>query len=183
MNFVELVLWWFDDFEMGDHWKRGVEAKGQRLILINNTKPLDYSFSLTLLTTLDLDTPIVGSLRENSNNQYDFLDFFCQCIENSYLKAGDVLILDNASVHKGQDTFEVIMLLAQLAGVQIYFLPAYSPELNPCEPIFGFIKSELRYHRPLGGDDAFWFDIATAFSKVTHEMVMNFYRRCHKRLS
>ncbi len=45
-----------------------------------------------------------------------------------------VVILDNASIHHA-DSNEVIKQLEQL-GVLVYFLPPYSPDLNPIEKIF-----------------------------------------------
>ena len=50
-----------------------------------------------------------------------------------------VVILDNASIHKAKVTRPIIEHLKKL-GVQLYFLPAYSPELNRIERLWHKIK-------------------------------------------
>ena len=56
------------------------------------------------------------------------------------LRAGDVLIMDNLSPHKNEP---ILRWLEQL-GVQVVFLPAYSPDLNPIEKMWSKIKNFLR---------------------------------------
>ena len=51
-----------------------------------------------------------------------------------------VLLLDNAPTHKSSLTTEII----GKQGLQVTFLPAYSPEFAPVELIFGSIKSKMR---------------------------------------
>jgi transposase len=45
------------------------------------------------------------------------------------LKAGQVVIMDNLSAHKG----ERIRTLIESKGAHLLFLPAYSPDFNPIE--------------------------------------------------
>jgi transposase len=56
------------------------------------------------------------------------------------LQAGDVVILDNLSPHKGT---RALGLIAE-AGAEVRFLPAYSPDLNPIEPMWSKVKANLR---------------------------------------
>lgn len=51
-----------------------------------------------------------------------------------------VVILDNVSIHH---TSEAVQLLKDL-GVLIYFLPAYSPDLNPIEELYAKLKVTLK---------------------------------------
>ena len=51
-----------------------------------------------------------------------------------------VLILDNCSVHH---TEEVTELLTG-AGIIVFFLPPYSPDLNPIEEAFSYVKQYLK---------------------------------------
>ena len=69
----------------------------------------------------------------NSNDQLGFLKFVFQAIEANYLKRGDFLICDNCNVriHGGIETFSVLDGLLKFVGIQLVYLPAYSPELNP----------------------------------------------------
>lgn len=53
-----------------------------------------------------------------------------------------VLIMDNCSVHHVEP---VISLLRQ-AGIVTLFLPPYSPDLNPLEEVFSYVKGYLKKH-------------------------------------
>ena len=54
------------------------------------------------------------------------------------------MILDNASIHKGTRTREVL----EAAGIRLCFLPTASPELNPIEHAFAKLKQHLRRDQP-----------------------------------
>lgn len=56
------------------------------------------------------------------------------------LKRGDVVIMDNASIHK----FSFDMKKFKRRGIRILYLPPYSPELNPIEKMWSKMKSLLR---------------------------------------
>jgi transposase len=119
--------------------------------------------------------PIHFGLREDSNDQYDWARFILDAIECGALEAGDVLVLDNAGVHQGEDSFEIIFQTCLHLGVQIQFLPAYSPELNPCELVFATVKANLRAHWRGGNLVA---AIVEAFAWITAEQIWSFYFHC-----
>ena len=50
------------------------------------------------------------------------------------------MIMDNASIHHAD---QVINSLKDL-GVLVYFLPPYSPDLNPIEELFSKVKSVVK---------------------------------------
>ena len=56
------------------------------------------------------------------------------------LRPGDIVILDNLSVHKSAQAETVI----RASGARVLFLPQYSPDLNPIEMAFAKLKSHLR---------------------------------------
>ncbi len=56
------------------------------------------------------------------------------------LKAGQVIILDNASFHKSKATIEII----KKAGCEVLFLPPYSPDLNPIEKFWANFKRNVK---------------------------------------
>lgn len=65
------------------------------------------------------------------------------------LERGDVVVLDNLSSHKNTKVAELI----RGVGARIWFLPAYSPDLNPIEQVFSKIKRLLRKARERTFDD------------------------------
>lgn len=56
------------------------------------------------------------------------------------LRPGDVVILDNLSVHKSAMAEAAI----RACGARMLFLPQYSPDLNPIEMAFAKLKAHLR---------------------------------------
>jgi transposase len=52
------------------------------------------------------------------------------------LVAGDLLVADNAAIHKSREIIPTLRVALATAGVRMVFLPTYSPELNPCELVF-----------------------------------------------
>ena len=53
-----------------------------------------------------------------------------------------LLVMDNCSTHYGDD----IKLLCESFGIQLEYLPPYSPDLNPIETTFHTLKSWFRRH-------------------------------------
>jgi transposase len=51
-----------------------------------------------------------------------------------------LLILDNASIHKGKEIDE----LAIQYNARLMYLPAYSPDLNPIEKAWSVLKRKVR---------------------------------------
>ena len=56
------------------------------------------------------------------------------------LKPGDIVIMDNLGSHKGA----AIRRAIRRAGAKLFFLPPYSPDLNPIEQVFAKLKALLR---------------------------------------
>jgi transposase len=56
------------------------------------------------------------------------------------LRPGDIVVMDNLGSHKGK----VIRQLIRSAGAKLFFLPKYSPDLNPIEQVFAKLKHLLR---------------------------------------
>jgi len=53
---------------------------------------------------------------------------------------GKVIVLDNASFHKNKRTKELI----ERAGCRLIYLPPYSPDLNPIEKFWSWLKRKIR---------------------------------------
>ena len=56
------------------------------------------------------------------------------------LRPGDLVIMDNLGSHKGKAVRRAI----RCAGAKLFFLPKYSPDLNPIEQVFAKLKHLLR---------------------------------------
>ena len=51
-----------------------------------------------------------------------------------------ILVMDNASVHHVDQVLEIV----DNAGCLLWFLPAYSPDMNPIEEVFSQVKRSLQ---------------------------------------
>jgi len=146
---------------------------GENVILLRN-EHFAETYSASCLCSLEnQEDPVFISLRKETNSQLDFLTYIVQCIQAKHLKSGDTLVLDNASIHSGSESFEALILLLQICDIRIEYLPPYSPEYNPCENIFAQVKNYLRHYRDI--ELPLSIEIATAFSLISHENVSKYY--------
>ena len=56
------------------------------------------------------------------------------------LKPGDIVVMDNLGSHKSK----AVRTMVRKAGARLWFLPPYSPDLNPIEQVFSKLKHLLR---------------------------------------
>ncbi len=135
----------------------------------------EASASLTVLCTLTEEVPVIYDYRLESNTQWDFADFVYYCCKEGYLIEGDVLIVDNASVHSGEDSFLFIQLLMDTFKFRLIKLPCYSPELNPAEFVFGKLKQYLRKNR---GQDTLLNEVIKGLAQINHCNLYHWYLHC-----
>ena len=65
------------------------------------------------------------------------------------LRPGDIVILDNLGSHKSK----TIRTMIQSAGARLWYLPPYSPDLNPIEQAFAKIKHWMRHAQKRAVED------------------------------
>ncbi|MCA1740622.1 MAG: transposase, partial [Actinobacteria bacterium] len=65
---------------------------------------------------------------------------YVECFLAPSLSTGQIVLLDNLGAHKTQRVRELI----EARGCELWFLPAYSPGLNPIEEAFSKIKALLK---------------------------------------
>ena len=68
-----------------------------------------------------------------------FLDYVEHCLAPS-LRPGDVVVMDNLASHKVKGVREAI----EAVGADVWYLPPYSPDLNPIEKLWSKVKAWLR---------------------------------------
>lgn len=87
------------------------------------------------------------------------------------LRPGQVVIMDNASIHKGTRTRQVL----EAEGITVCFLPTASPEFNPIEHAFAKLKQHLRRLQPRD-PDALEAAIKTGQKAITTADAAGFFR-------
>ena len=72
-------------------------------------------------------------------NAISFAAWVSQCLAPT-LGPGDIVIADNLGSHNGKPVRAAI----RSVGAKLFFLPPYSPDLNPIEMVFAKLKTLLR---------------------------------------
>jgi transposase len=134
--------------------------------------PAKRGKNLSVLGALDGEGMIVSMSKEGAMTRADVEHFFRVALLPRLLP-GSVLVLDNASIHKGGQ----LARLAAKAGCRVLYLPPYSPDLNPIELIWGFVKRSVRRAGPR--DEASRSAaVASGLAAVTAELAQACFRHC-----
>ncbi|MBI3401871.1 MAG: IS630 family transposase [Acidobacteria bacterium] len=89
------------------------------------------------------------------------------------LQAGDIVVMDNLASHKVEGVRERI----EAAGAQLWYLPPYSPDLNPIELWFAKLKALLRTARRRTLEEL-WQTVAACLSLFSPTECRNYFRHC-----
>jgi len=103
-------------------------------------------------------------------------DVFRQYVRHVLLPAlrpGDIVVLDNLSPHKDKQAIELI----RSAGTDVWFLPPYSPDLNPIEKMWSKIKEFLRAAKART-QEALLNAIAAALKAITQQDAKGWFQSC-----
>jgi transposase len=115
---------------------RGWCAVGQRLLA---KVPFGRWTTSTFLAALRVNAITAPCVVDGPINGAIFRAYVEQCLVPT-LRVGDVVIMDNLGSHKGLAVRRAI----RAAGAKLFFLPPYSPDLNPIEQAFAKLKALLR---------------------------------------
>jgi transposase len=115
---------------------RGWAPRGHKLLA---KVPQGRWHTLTFLAALRLDRIDAPCVIDGPINGQTFLAYVEQALVPS-LKPGDIVVIDNLGSHKGKAVRRAI----RAAGAKLFFLPPYSPDLNPIEQVFAKLKTLLR---------------------------------------
>lgn len=115
---------------------RGWSLRGTPLAA---TVPHGHWKTLTFLAGLRHDRIVAPCVIDGPINGLSFTAWVRQFLVPT-LRPGDIVIADNLGSHKGSPVRQAI----RGAGAKLFFLPAYSPDLNPIEMVFAKLKTLLR---------------------------------------
>ena len=93
----------------------------------------------TLIAGLRRDRIVAPFVLEGPINRDAFEAYIAQVLVPE-LRAGDTVVMDNLSSHKGPRVSKLI----EAAGARLLYLPPYSPDFNPIENAFAKLKALLR---------------------------------------
>ena len=146
---------------------RGRCRRGERLV---DRVPHGHWRTLTFLAALRSDRIDAPCVLDGPVNGRSFLAYVEQILVPS-LKPGDIVIMDNLGSHKGQAVRQAI----RQAKAKLFFLPPYSPDLNPIEQAFSKLKTLLRKAKERTVDDT-WKRIGKLLDCFHPQECANFFR-------
>ena len=148
---------------------RGRAPLGQRLV---DKVPHGHWKTTTLIAALDHKGMRCSTVVDGAINQDVFESFVAGVLVPS-LVAGDIVVMDNLSSHKGAQVGKLV----ESVGATVLYLPPYSPDLNPIEMAFSKLKQLMRAaeHRTR---EALWSDMQRLLDKITASDSQGFFRHC-----
>jgi transposase len=114
----------------------GRGTRGERLVC---KVPYGHWKTSTFVAALRYNRVTAPLLLDGAMNGVSFLAYVEQILAPT-LRRSDIVIMDNVSVHKVAGVREAI----ETRGAILFYLPPYSPDLNPIEQLFSKLKGILR---------------------------------------
>ena len=148
---------------------RGRALGGRRLV---DTAPAGRWGTTTLLSSIRLDATKAPMVIEGATDAEVFLTYAQRVLVPS-LRPGDVVVMDNLSSHKLPSVIAAI----ESCGANVWFLPPYSPDLNPIEKMWSKVKAFLRKAKARTLD-ALVDSIREALESVTTTDVIGWLKEC-----
>ena len=115
---------------------RGWAARGKRL---PGKVPQRRWKTMTFIAALRLDQIVAPWLLDGPIDGETFRTYLARMLVPT-LRPGDIVVMDNLGSHKGKAVRDII----RSAGAKLFYLPKYSPDLNPIEQVFAKLKPLLR---------------------------------------
>ena len=169
MDLKNLV--WLDESSINLAYTRlyGWAKSGKRI----NEGVKDARFERqSILSAIGMDGVRAPFVFEGTLNKEIFADYLRFQLAPT-LKKEDILILDNCSVHTSKLVRETIEELK----INAVFLPPYSPDFNPIELMWAYVKDILRKLKARTYD-ALISAIDTALSCVTSDLIFAWAEHC-----
>lgn len=114
--------------------------KGQR---VSMPKPFNRGSRLSLIGAISTTNVEAALYGEWATNGTIFQQFLTQALAPK-LSSEHVVLMDNIAFHKNQKAIDIVTS----TGAKVDFLPPYSPEFNPIEMLWSFIKTIVKKYEP-----------------------------------
>ena len=148
---------------------RGWGPKGKRL---RSFAPHGHWRTLTFLGALRCDRLAAPCVFDGPINGQCFRAYVEQQLV-PVLEPGDIVVMDNLGSHKSV----AIRQMIRAAGARLWYLPPYSPDLNPIEKLFSKLKALLR-KAATRTVDALWNEIGRLIDTFTPDECSNYFAAC-----
>lgn len=130
---------WVD--ECGTHTSmtrlRARAPKGERAY---GSVPRNRGKNTALIASMTLDGAMGEAMAVEGSTKAFVFEAYVERFLAPSLRPGQIVVMDNLGAHKTDRVRELI----EGEGCELWFLPAYSPDLNPIEEAFSKVKAHLR---------------------------------------
>ena len=148
---------------------RGRSQRGERL---HFACPHGHWRTTTMISSVRLDGSTACMAIEGATDTEVFRAYVRKVLLPT-LSEGDIVVMDNLTPHKNEGTIALI----ESVGASVWFLPAYSPDLNPIEKMWSKVKAALRSFEARTYEELI-AAIARALSQVTASDARNWFTSC-----
>jgi len=114
---------------------RGRAARGERLV---DSAPNGHWKTTTMISAIRSTGVATAMVTEGATDALVFRGFVEHFLV-PVLMPGDIVVMDNLSSHKVKGVREAI----EAVGAEVWYLPPYSPDLNPIESMWSKVKAVL----------------------------------------
>lgn len=142
-------------------------AKGQRAVCKRSAK---YQTNITLAGMISPNGMEVLYPYDGSFNGERYMSYLSEHLI-PVLKPGDVLVMDNVRMHH----IPAAKKMLKDVGIDLIFLPPYSPDLNPIEEAWSVVKNVFRKLEAKNIPE-YIYALREAIKEVTPQKLQGFFR-------
>jgi transposase len=142
---------------------------GERIV---DSTPQSHWHTTTMISALRLDGSSESMAIEGATDGEVFQAYVDKVLSLS-LKPGEIVVMDNLSPHRMHGVRKSI----EAKGAELWFLPPYSPDMNPIEKMWSKIKAFLRKVKART-EEALFIAIRDALRTVTASDALGWFASC-----
>jgi transposase len=135
--------------------------------------PRNWGKNVTLISSISAAEGMGPSMSIEGSSDTESFGLYMRNILAPQLKRGQIVLMDNLSVHRSKWVRELI----EQRGCELWLLPSYSPDLNPIEEAFSKVKNLLRKAKARTLETLFEVT-AEALRAVSKEDARGFFEDC-----
>ena len=110
-------------------------------------RPMNWGDNLTLIGAVRSSGWVTLGTRWGATTKVTFTAWMRDRLAPK-LRRGDIVLLDNLKAHKAP----AVRAFIEARGATLKFLPPYSHDFNPIEPVWALVKKDIRMFAPRSAD-------------------------------
>jgi transposase len=110
-------------------------------------RPMNWGDNLTLIGAVRSSGWVTLGTRWGATTKVTFTAWVRDRLAPK-LRRGDIVLLDNLKAHKAP----AVRAFIEARGATLKFLPPYSHDFNPIEPVWALVKKDIRMFAPRSAD-------------------------------